>query len=323
MTARSFRKQRSRAVAPTEKQRATFASRLWSQMQHREVSVADLAEAAQVDPRTVRMWRDGSHLPKARELWLIAQRLDVTTDWLLGRGRDDAPERPGRRRSETYLVRELTAHVRAAALAGIRERFPGVEAHHLRVEGEALLATLTQDTVARAVREAERLQGRLESRALTDAIRQAFLHLSAMAASTLTEDRQRALARVMRTISEAERRLGDRSMWADGDVDTAIGLRSSVGLPVPSFDLEPLARLSAENATASERGSGAVPTSALPYLNESERLSGEEHQEALARTRAVGDERRERLLRALHDGFTLREEPPEADEREESVADKE
>ncbi|MBP3677949.1 MAG: helix-turn-helix transcriptional regulator [Agathobacter sp.] len=61
-----------------------FPDRLKIAMDIRECSVQDLATSIYTTPNTISMYRCGKRMPRPEVLCLIAKRLDVTTDFLLG-----------------------------------------------------------------------------------------------------------------------------------------------------------------------------------------------------------------------------------------------
>lgn len=61
-----------------------FSKRLKNAMKDRGFSQADLAEASHLDRGTVSRYVRGSVKPKAKNIMLIADALDVNVPWLLG-----------------------------------------------------------------------------------------------------------------------------------------------------------------------------------------------------------------------------------------------
>lgn len=285
-----------------------------------------LADALGCDPRAVRFWRQGKNFPRAEQLRPIAERLDITTDWLLGRGRDDVLERPGRRRAETYLVRELTAHLRAAAARHVSHEYPAVEPHHLTVDGRALLAefsALAAERALRNVRRAARNRAVLaDSRRVSDGL----AALAGIASTHLSDADNRQLARGEREFSPALTRLYVAALVHE-DFEPGIGVRDGAGLGIgegtaPAALLE----LHMRHERAAMGNAAALPSQPSPssYYDEAVRLGDEERRRELAAARealdhATRDEDIARLrvqIAILEGDVRLRPEPPDEDERE-------
>lgn len=61
-----------------------FSDRLKIAMDIRECTVQDLATSIYTSPNTISMYRCGKRMPRPEVLCLIAKRLNVSTDFLLG-----------------------------------------------------------------------------------------------------------------------------------------------------------------------------------------------------------------------------------------------
>lgn len=287
---------------------AVFANRLRSEMaKDRRKTITRLSELTGVETRTFSQWRNGDRIPKGEHVWLLAQALDVTTDWLLGAGRDDVPERRGRRRAETYLTRELTGHLRAAAAAAVRTEFPSVEASDLRVEGPKLLNEFTAIVAARALRNVRRARRNTDAASLTDVLRKTLLALSEVAASALPEDEQRVLARELRLVFDQLEELQGAAVTLE-EFEPGVGLRWRRGMRVAGGDLSPELRALVERHFARGMDAAAV-NSPLPFHDAGVRLDDEERSpDEAARLAALLD-----TLRAQRDRLDEDEQPP-ADE---------
>ena len=63
----------------------TFSNRLGAAMCRRGLNVVDMARKAYCNRATIYNYINGSCLPGTQTLYLIADALNVSTDWLLGR----------------------------------------------------------------------------------------------------------------------------------------------------------------------------------------------------------------------------------------------
>lgn len=283
-----------------------------------------LAGAVGCDPRAVRFWRQGKNLPRAEQLRPIADLLDVTTDWLLGRGRDDVPERPGRRRAETNLVRELTAHLRAAAARHVSHEYPAVEPHHLTVDGRALLAEFSALVADRALRNVRRAARNRAALADFHRVSGALAALTGIAATCLSDSDNRQLARGERDLHPALNHLLQAAIVPE-DFEPGIGVRDGSGLGVGEGAApEALQELQARQERGATWTASPPPRpSPISYFEEAVRLGDEESRrelaavtEALEHATREEDVARLRVRIALLSGaFRLRPESPDDDER--------
>jgi transcriptional regulator with XRE-family HTH domain len=78
-------KGRTGPSAPPEGLVAAFRGRLSAKRKGRGMTQASLAERAGASRNAVVMWESGAAFPSVAMLVALADALDVTTDWLLGR----------------------------------------------------------------------------------------------------------------------------------------------------------------------------------------------------------------------------------------------
>jgi transcriptional regulator with XRE-family HTH domain len=72
-------------------------TRLRQLMEERGLSVTGLVVATGISDKTIRRYREGAHVPSSSHLLRLAEALEVSTDYLLGRSDWDGVERRARR----------------------------------------------------------------------------------------------------------------------------------------------------------------------------------------------------------------------------------
>lgn len=262
----------------------------------------DLIDATATSDGTVAAWLRGASFPKGAELARLAEYLDVSMDWLVGRtGRNDVPQRPNRARSDRVLIRDLTAHWRAAALDVLRTEIPGIEARHVHVDGEELLAEFTAMAAARAVRNFERARRNVATTRAHDIVSNALLQLSDLASDVLSPATQRRLARAMRRVKESERALHSAAILFE-EFEPGIGVRSDDGLwPAARERVAPPGTIAGVLVVPPDESERMAPTDA--FWEESVRLGDEEHRQRLEEARASGNRVQEMILTGDIEGF--------------------
>ena len=252
---KSRSKARGSSTSPRRKPRANASTRASAEVGKDEIhtrlrvaldvtslNVDQVAEALHVDDdqrRKVRYWfQDGGPLPRATQIGPLAQVLDVTTDWLLGRvGRSDRPQRPGRERSESTLAVELAAYVRSAALTRLRTNYPTIREEHVGVKGDVILEWIASLAAERAERNFARARRNMTTLGWSNVVEDALLQFSVVGAVALAPDQQGQVARDYQTAWDALHALFMSSIERE-EFEPGIGVGDSSGAakdlwPVP------------------------------------------------------------------------------------------
>jgi len=161
-------------------------------------------------------WRSGRTVPGGRNLRRIAERFDVSVDWLVGV--PGATKRLSQNRSDDGIAADLAAYVSRGVAAVIARQRRWVSPAMIEVDGEMLLASTVEHLAARFETDLERYVREMEPEtSAAQAARALGLNLGKLTARMTKADR----GELHRAMMEASLRLlaeRRRSFFADSPV---------------------------------------------------------------------------------------------------------